>query len=368
MSFHISFTNFVTTSSLQAIVFEIVASIHFFRYVKYISDQAVRRCQDGVGNKTTSGYSWRTMQVDLQQKPKTYAVLNPVAGVSDPEMVRQSIQSAFQAHDIPLEIYETTPNEDLREHVREAVQRGFKLFISAGGDGTLSTVIDGLIRTEIPLVIIPTGTWNALARALDIPLQVGPAIDLLFRPHQIRTIDAMEVDRDYFVLSVSAGIGALTMKDVERKDKRRLGKVADLRKALAEMLEFRTFQFEVKIDGALTTKFRASELLVANTSILGLKALRLDPSIRMDDGKLNVCRIYANTVTDYVKLGLSMLRGKQERSWNVLCVEALQEVEIRSPERIPVQGDGELIGHLPVTVKFHPKAIQVVTPPHVEPV
>lgn len=307
------------------------------------------------------------MQVDIQQRPKTYIVLNPVAGVADPETVRQSIQSALQAHDIPLEIYETTGKEDLRQHVREAVKQGFKLFISAGGDGTLSSVIDGLVDTELPLVILPTGTWNALARALDIPLQVDQAIDLLFQPHRIQAIDAMQVGDSYFVLSVSAGIGAMTMKDVERKDKRRLGKLADLRKALAEMLEFRTFQFEVKIDGALT-RFRASELMVANTSILGLKALRLNTSIRMDDGKLNVCRIYANTVTEYLKLGWSMLRRDQERSWNVLCVEASNEVEIHSRERIPVQGDGELIGQLPVTVKLRPKAIHVVMPSHAEPV
>jgi diacylglycerol kinase (ATP) len=307
------------------------------------------------------------MKVDIRQRPKTYVVLNPVAGVSDPEVVRQSIQSALQANDMPLEIYETTGEEDLRQHVREAVRRGFQLFISAGGDGTLSSVIDGLVGTDIPLVIIPTGTWNALARALDIPLQVGPAIDLLFQEHRIQTIDAMEVNQRFFVLSISAGVGALTMKDVERQDKRRLGKLADLRKAVSELLEFRAYPFQVKIDGTLT-RVRAAELMVANTSILGLKALRLDPSIRMDDGKLNVCRIYANTVTEYLKLGVSMLRRDQERNWSVLCVEALDEVEIDSREKLPVQGDGELIGQLPVKVRLRPKAIRVVTPPHAEPV
>jgi YegS/Rv2252/BmrU family lipid kinase len=307
------------------------------------------------------------MKVDISQKPKTYVVLNPVAGVSDPEAVRQSIQSGLQANDMPMEIYETTGEEDLRQHVREAVKQGFKLFISAGGDGTLSSVIDGLVGTEIPLVIIPTGTWNALARALDIPLQAGPAIDLLFQEHRIQTIDAMEVNHRFFVLSVSAGVGALTMKDVEREDKRRLGKFADLRKAVSELLEFRAYQFEVKIDGK-PAKFRAAELMVANTSIVGLKSLRLDPSIRMDDGKLNVCRIYANSVTEYLKLGWSMLRGEQEHNWNVLCMEALEEVVINSRDRLPVQGDGELIGQLPVTVKIRPKAIQIVTPPDAQPV
>ena len=307
------------------------------------------------------------MQVDIQQKPKTYVVMNPVAGVSEPGTVREKIESALQARDIPLEIYETSGEEDIKQLVRDAVKKGFKLFISAGGDGTLSSVIDGLVGTEIPLVIIPTGTWNALARALDIPLQVDQAIDLLFQEHKIQTIDAMDVDGNYFVLSVSAGVGALAMKDVERADKRRLGKFADLRKGLAELLEFRSYQFEVKIDGKLT-KFRASELLVTNSAILGLKAFQLDPGIRMDDGKLNVCRIYANSLTDYIKLGISMFTGDQKRNWNVLCVEALHEVEIRSRERLPAQGDGELIGQLPITVKIRPKAIQIVTPVHANPI
>ncbi|HUF00044.1 MAG TPA: diacylglycerol kinase family protein [Anaerolineales bacterium] len=307
------------------------------------------------------------MQVDIQQRPKTYVVLNPVAGVSEPGTVRERIEAALQAHDIPVEIYETTGDEDIKQLVRDAVKHGFKLFISAGGDGTLSSVIDGLVGTELPLVILPTGTWNALARALDIPLQLDESIDLLFQPHLIQTIDAMDVDGNYFVLSVSAGIGALTMKDVERDDKRRLGKFADLRKALAELLEFRSYQFEVKIDGK-PANFRASELMVTNTSILGIKALQLDPSIRMDDGKLNVCRIYANSITDYLKLGVSMFRGDQKRNWNVLCMEALEEVEIRCWKKLPVQGDGDLIGQLPITVKIRPKAIQIVTPVNADPI
>jgi len=301
------------------------------------------------------------MQVDLQEKPKTYVVINPVAGLSQLETVRDKIESALQERDIPCEIYETTGEEDLKQHIRDAVKQGFKLFISAGGDGTLSSVVDGLVGTEIPLVIIPTGTWNALARAMDIPLQIDGAIDLLFQEHEIRTIDAMQVDQNYFVLSVSAGVGSRTMEEVDREEKRRFGKLAELWLAWKHLLEFRSHRFEVKIDGS-STKFRASELMVANSSILGIKALQLDPAIRMDDGKLNVCRIYANTVSDYLNLAVSMLRGNKKHNWNLLCVEALREVEIDSRDKLPVQGDGDLIGHLPVTVKIRPKAIRIVTP------
>lgn len=301
------------------------------------------------------------MQVDLEQKPKTYVVINPVAGVSELAIVRERIQSALQEREIPCEIYETTGKENLRKMVREKVQEGFKLFISAGGDGTLSGVIDGLAGTQIPLVIIPTGTWNTVAQIMSIPLQIEPAIDLLFQEHTIRTVDALQVEKSFFILSVSAGVGSRTMEDVKRQEKRKFGKLADIWKGLTQLTDFRSYLFDVKIDGK-PARFRASELMVANSASLGLKALQLDPDIRMDDGKMNVCRIYANSLGDYFRLAISMLRGDKQHNWNVLCVEASQEVEIHSRVRLPVQGDGDVIGHLPVTVRILPNAVRIVAP------
>jgi diacylglycerol kinase (ATP) len=301
------------------------------------------------------------MPINIQQKPKTFIVVNPVAGVSQSETVREKIESALQAKEIPFEVYETTGKDNFKQIIRNAVQQGYKLVIVAGGDGTLSGVVDGLVDTQIPLLILPTGTWNALAQALNIPLQFDAAMELLFQEHRIQTIDAMNVDKNYYVLSISAGVGARTLKAVKREEKRRFGRLAELRSAIVHLLEFRSHTFDVKIDGKFT-KFRASELMVANSSILGIKLLQLDPDIRMDDGRLNVCRIYANTISEYLKLAVSMLRGDQKHNWNIHCMEALQEVEINCREKLPVQGDGDLIGQLPITVKIHPKAVQIVTP------
>jgi len=305
------------------------------------------------------------MKVEIQQKPKTYVVMNPVAGVSQPETVREKIEAALQARDLPFEIYETTGQEDLRQTIRNAVQKGFQLFISAGGDGTLSGVIDGLVRTNIPLVILPTGTWNTVAQIMNIPLQIDPALELVFQDHTIKTVDALQVDKGFFVLSVSAGVGSRTMEDVKRQEKRRFGKLVDLWKGIRQLLEFRSYLFDIKIDGR-PTRFRASELMVANSASLGLKVLQLDPSIRMDDGKLNVCRIYANTLGEYFRLAISMLRGDQEHNWNIFCLEATKEVEIHCRERLPVQGDGDIIGRLPITVRIVPRAVQIVAPTSAE--
>ena len=301
------------------------------------------------------------MQVDIQQKPKAFVVINPMAGVQQTETVREKIQSILDAHEIPFEIYETTPESNPRQKVRQALRQGFQLFLAAGGDGTLSSVAGGLVDTNIPLVLIPTGTWNALARSLDIPLQIDQALEILFQEHTIRRIDVMQVEDEFYVLNVSAGLSSQTLGKVKREEKRRFGKLVDLWWGFTKLMEFPSYRFEVRIDGTLTT-FRATEMMVANIKNIGLKSLQLDTEIHMDDGKLNVCRIYAKSLRDYLGLVISMLTGSQDRNWHVLCVEASQEVEIRSTRNLPVQGDGDVIGRLPVTIKIRPKAVSIVTP------
>ncbi len=301
------------------------------------------------------------MQLDLESNPRVYVVMNPVSGTNDPETVRETVRSVLREHRLDCEIYETTGKENLKEIIRTAVQDGYQIFLAVGGDGTIAAVANGLVGTNIPFAIVPAGTWNALARNLDIPLQIDQALNLIFQEHQVRAIDAMQVGDNCYVLNISAGIGSRTMSFVTREDKRRFGKFYDLWNGLHHMLSYQSFAFDVTVDGK-HTRFRASEVMVANCRIVALKALELDPKIRMDDGVMHVCRIYAQSLRDYLSVTYSMLTGKQRQDWRVFCLDAFDEVEIQCRHRLPVQADGDLIGYLPLKVKLRPKAVRIVTP------
>ena len=312
--------------------------------------------------QTSSFSEQKSIPVNDQHNPKTYVVINPVSGTLPPDTVRETIQSTLQAHNVTFEIYETTGKENIRQVVRQAVQQGFELFLAAGGDGTAAAVVSGLVDTQIPLAVIPTGTWNVLARNLDIPLPLDQALELVFQEHSIRVIDAMQVKDNFYILNISTGVGSRTMRTVKREEKRRFGRLADLWAALINLMGFQTYRLDVTIDGK-QTKFRALEVMVANSKIIGLKGIQLDPDIHMDDGKLNVCRLYADNLIDFFNLAISILLGKQRESWNVVCLEVLHEVGIYCREKnLPVQGDGDLIGRLPIVVKLRPKAIHIVVP------
>jgi len=172
----------------------------------------------------------------------------------------------------------------------------------------------------------------------------------------------MQVEDNFYILNISTGVGSRTMRTVKREEKRRFGRLADLWAALINLMGFQTYRLDVTIE-CKQTRFRALEVMVANSKIIGLKSLQLDPGIRMDDGKLNVCRLYADNLTEFIKLAISIVLGKQRETPNVFCLEAMREVEIRCREKnLPVQGDGDLIGRLPIVVKLRPKALHIVVP------
>ena len=123
------------------------------------------------------------------------------------------------------EIYETTgkEDEDVAAICRAACERGASLVISAGGDGTLVGVGNGLVNSPVPLGILPLGTGNDLARALLIPLKLDEAMDLLVSDHDVMEVDALKVGERHFFSNVSVGISPEMMSDTKSADKKTFG-------------------------------------------------------------------------------------------------------------------------------------------------
>src|SRR5512136_2869103 len=100
---------------------------------------------------------------------KVFVVFNPKAGKEDQaDEVRAALASHFTPPHWTPEIYETTGKEDenIAAICRAACARGAALVISAGGDGTLAGVGNGLVNSPVPLGILPLGAGNDLARIL----------------------------------------------------------------------------------------------------------------------------------------------------------------------------------------------------------
>jgi diacylglycerol kinase (ATP) len=293
---------------------------------------------------------------------KTYVVQNPVSGQVEGDTVREQIIKVMDENQIPYEIYETTGKEKLQKVVKAAIDKGFQQFIAVGGDGTVAGVASGLINTGIPLVILPSGTANALARELQIPIGIEQSANWWVSNRQIRRIDAMQIGDRYFLLNVSVGVSAGIMKDTDREEINKLGVFAFLRQALKRKSNLPAYRFQVSIDGAINY-MRATELFIANSgTLLGLKALQLDPKADLDTGRLSVCYARLGSLFDYVKIALKLIAAPTEEKKELNCTDALKEIRIHANQPVPVQGDGEQVGTTPVTITLVPRALQIVVP------
>ena len=95
-----------------------------------------------------------------------YVILNPVAGLTDANVARETITHFCEQQEWKCENHETKKDEDLRKLVRQELRSAHDTIIAAGGDGTVSAVVSGMANSGIPMGILPAGTGNALAREL----------------------------------------------------------------------------------------------------------------------------------------------------------------------------------------------------------
>jgi diacylglycerol kinase (ATP) len=300
---------------------------------------------------------------------RPFAVLNPRSGSCIVADVRRAIEAEMSPAGV--EIHEVVEGDDVRAIVRAAVERGCDPIIAAGGDGTVSSVADVLVGTEAHLVVFPLGTANVLARELGIPVELEGACRLganhlhqemvAGRLHAVTRIDVMKIEGHHYLTQVGVGIDSLMIRDTRTERKRRFGRLAYLSTAATRLLGFRPRRFWISIDDT-THEVKASQVLVANTGMMGHNAFRWGPDIRADDGRLDVCIVRAQTIVDYLGLLWHVLRGSQKASPNVRYEVAWRSVVIEAKHPLPVQADGEILGKTPVRIEVVPLALKIVVP------
>src|SRR5687768_17097337 len=120
---------------------------------------------------------------------KWVVILNPASGSAGDDL-RQCIEAALQRSGAAFEIRETTPAFNGRQLAEEAISQGVRKLLACGGDGTVMSVVNGMgslapdgtpdtgERESAPLTlaIVPAGTANLLATALDIPTDLDDAV------------------------------------------------------------------------------------------------------------------------------------------------------------------------------------------------
>lgn len=255
---------------------------------------------------------------------------------------------AVSGGDVEAELEQASRDEDV------------DVMLAGGGDGTISAAAAAAYKSGKPLAVLPAGTMNLFARALNMPLDLNEALASIARG-QIEKIDIATANGRPFVHQFGVGIHARLVKIRNEMNYRdRVGKmVANLRAIIAAAID--PPRFEVELVGPDGVKTQTVSGIAVSNNPLGDGPIPV--AARLDAGVLGVYVAAGTTTSDLFALGVDVFTGRWRD--NALVSQAeVPQVTLRFPKRKRGNRavvDGELIELEPsVTLKIHPKSMSVV--------
>lgn len=242
----------------------------------------------------------------------------------------------------------TTGEGDATKAAAIAVERGYDIVIAVGGDGTLNEVVAGMSPYEgkLPkLGVIPMGTTNDFARAVQIPRKIEDALDIIIKGETI-PVDVGVVDGNRYFINIAAGgrITELTY-EVPSKMKTMLGQLAYYLKAVEMAPSIKATHMRIEYDDNVFEGEALMFLCALTNSVGGFEKLAPDASI--NDGYFTLLILKKCSLAEMLKIVSDAVRGEHLENQNIIYVKA-KRVKVESDETVHINLDGEYGGDAPV--------------------
>jgi diacylglycerol kinase family enzyme len=243
-----------------------------------------------------------------------------------------------------------------------AALRSVRCVVAAGGDGTVSAVINEL-SADVPLAVLPLGNENLFAGAFGFEDDPGALAGAIARGTRQR-IDLgrahTTAGRRLFTLMLSAGFDADVVHRFTRwrtagGAPRRAGRAAYVRPLAAALWSYPHAAITLTADGVAVD---GSHCTVANLPDYALD-MRLAPEARADDGLLDWTVLSRSGRVALAGYALAVARARHTQQAHVPVGRA-RKLTLRSAGPVPVQIDGDPWGFTPVEVEVMPAALSVV--------
>ncbi|MDI6870152.1 MAG: diacylglycerol kinase family lipid kinase [Bacillota bacterium] len=287
-------------------------------------------------------------------------VVNPVAGRGRGARLWPEVAAELERLGVTFEAHFTAGPGDATAAARRAAGEGFEAVVAAGGDGTLTEVVNGLAGTGLPLGVLPMGSGNDFARTAGIDLNPVAAARLLARPFP-HPIDLGRADGRLFINVASAGMDAEIAR-VMNEDLRCLrGAPAYVVATFATLLRFRPAAIVLELDG-VAHELRAVLVAVGNGRFYG-GGMMITPQAELDDGLFDVCVLGPLGRIEFGRAFPSVYRGAHLSHPKITSYRARRVVlRAAGDESFLAQADGEIIGRLPLEFVVEPAALTLLGP------
>ena len=299
------------------------------------------------------------MTENPEKKPEALVIINPVSGFMNATVMKRLINDHFKKAGWVTHIYLTEKDTDFDTLIKEYICQGVDMIVAAGGDGTIASVAAGMVNSSVPLGIIPSGTWNAIARHLMLPFLPTRALAIMTGKHQVRYLDLMSIGDSIHAMNLSVGFSARVIKTASREKKRTLGNLAYFSSMFKQVFGIKLNRYTIIADDK---KYRgkALEIMVANYGVVGLNLIESLLDVHPDDGKADVLIFKPRTLLDLPAMFWQALIRRKKRGPKFQQLRASRTIKISTIPPMDVQADGEMIGKTPVTVTVMPRCVGVI--------
>jgi len=285
---------------------------------------------------------------------------NPSSGAKLPGAELTALQDAATA--AGLEVIRLTREVNVPETIRERMSRGVKLFIAAGGDGTINHVIQPLIHADgATLGVIPVGTYNHFAKDVGIPLPWREALDVILTG-TTRQVDAARVNERFFVNNVSMGLYPELVAKREERGRDYPRWKARLWAAYTTLRKFPLVTFMLETEHHEEV-IRTHVLMISNNtydlSRMGIEA----PRNTMSEGRLSIYWLPHISRMALMKFGAHYLAGRVRTAPGFRSFRT-SRMKLQSRKRIVRLGiDGEVMTMpTPIVITIVPQGLLVKVP------
>ena len=286
-------------------------------------------------------------------------IVNPRAGLVARSRAVRRIAATLERLGWDVETRETAARGQAEDVARDAAARGLDVVLSAGGDGTLNEVIQGLAGTETAVGALPLGTMNVWVRELGLALDPVVAARQM-AVGQVRRVDLGRANDRYFLLMAGLGLDAEAVLAAEVPAKRRFGPTPLVAAGVLAAARATGSRLALRVDGRLR-RLQGAMVVVGNTR-LWAGAVQITRRATASDGVLDVCVFPGRTLWDKLRHLALVLVGRHEDDPDVTYLRA-RELLIAARPPLPLQVDGEPHGTTPVHIRVVPGALRVLVGP-----
>lgn len=247
-------------------------------------------------------------------RARVAVIVNPTK--VDMEALRAAVSAAeVEAGWAPSLWLETSVDDPGQGRAREATAARVTAVLTAGGDGTVRAVAEGMLDSGIPIVLIPSGTGNLLARNLGLSLgKIGDSLTTAMTgvDHAIDvgiaelTRDDGSVERHAFVVMVGIGLDAKMIAATNPDLKKRVGWLAYVEATARIVRDVDAVRLRYSLDGAPERSTTIHTLLIGNCGSLPGGVLIL-PDAQIDDGLLDVVAMRPRNLWGWMRVSYAVV-------------------------------------------------------------